>query len=113
MRTRETGEPIDSAASTATDAIGAVARPALGDATAAASTLRKSTTTVSGSGRVATYGTGSVASMTSVALRASPREVMVVSFAPAMVAAVPAAREIVLAEVASSTTRKRATPLVT
>jgi len=72
-----------------------------------------STITVSGSGLVATYGTGSVASMTSVALRASAFDEIVVSFALGITAAVLAAREITLAPVARITTRESATPLVT
>src|SRR3954447_18590312 len=51
--------------STATAAIALLASPSTVLVTAPAATLRKSMRSVRGSGRVATYGTGSVASMTS------------------------------------------------
>ena len=65
IRTRAIGTPIDSTRSTSTPAM----RPVFFDATAlvtpSAPTLRKSSSTVSGSGLVVRYGTGSLASMTS------------------------------------------------
>ena len=54
IRTREAGPPGDSTASIATPTIGLFALAAKRFATPSALTLRKSTSTVSGSGRVAT-----------------------------------------------------------
>ena len=76
MRTRELRAPIRSVASTPTRAIGP---PAAEDGELERlwlSTPRKSSTTVSGSGRLVTYGAGSVTSMTSDAPFACIRDVM-------------------------------------
>ncbi len=54
MRTRDAGDPIDSAASTVTPAIGLFGSSLASFATGSAPTLRKSSTNVSASGRVAT-----------------------------------------------------------
>src|SRR6185436_17507353 len=65
MRTRDAGRPSDSAASIDTPAIGLFELATTELATEPAPTLRKSSSSVSGSGRVAVYATGSLASMTS------------------------------------------------
>src|SRR4030095_3632866 len=67
MRTRDAGRPSDSAASIDTLAIGPLAPAATELATAWAATFRRSTNSVSGSGLVAVYATGSLASITSAA----------------------------------------------
>ena len=79
IRTRDAGAPSDSAASIATDAIGLLALAATELATPSAPTLRKSSSRVSGSGRDATYDTGSLASMTSEAPLPLTFALMVVS----------------------------------
>src|SRR5262245_60978237 len=81
MPTRDAGDPIDSAASTVTPAIGLLGSSLVSFATGSAPTLRNSSSNVSASGRVATYGTGSLASITSDAFLAFTREVMAVSLA--------------------------------
>src|SRR5438067_700881 len=86
MCTREAGAPMDSASSTATDAIGLWAFAATELARPAAPTLRKSRRTVSGSGRVATYGTGALASMRSEAPLPLTREEIAVSRWPGIAA---------------------------
>src|SRR6185436_12915095 len=65
LRQREAGWPSDSAASIETPAIGLFALATTELATSLAATFLKSSSTVSGSGLVAVYATGSVASMTS------------------------------------------------
>src|ERR1700676_4994449 len=74
--TRDPGASAGSAGSTATAAIALLAFAATEFAIPSAVTLRKSTRTVSGSGRVATYGTGSLASMRSDAPFALARELI-------------------------------------
>src|SRR5262249_6455046 len=78
-RTRDAGAPSDSVASMATAAIGD--RPPLVAwfATPSAATLRKSTRSVSGSGRDVKYGTGAVASMTGDAVFPLVRDEMTIS----------------------------------
>src|SRR5262245_34730448 len=66
-RTRDAGAPSDSAASITPDPMGLLALAPTELATPSAPTLRKSIRRVSGSGRDATYDTGSLASMTSEA----------------------------------------------
>ena len=81
-------------------------------ATPAAATLRKSMSTVSGSGRVATYGSGSLASKISAAAPfASTRELI---FSRTAVAPAPLAEPDALKSTPAATTDKQsATPLLT
>ena len=79
MRTRDAGRPSDSAASIDTPAIGLFELATTELATEPAPTLRKSSSSVSGSGRVAVYATGSLASMTSDAPLAPTFELIAVS----------------------------------
>src|SRR5260221_14779882 len=65
IRTRDAGVPSESTGSTATEAIGLLALATTEFATPSAATLRKSRRSGSGSGRHATYATGSLASVTS------------------------------------------------
>src|SRR5690348_359062 len=100
MRTRDAIVSDASIGSTSTPAIGLFALGATELATPSTATLRKSTTTVSGSGRVATYATGSVASITSdapfeltralIVLRRTP-DVVAVRSGPAALTSAPAA----------------------
>src|SRR6186713_1348656 len=77
-------------------------------------TLRKSSTTLNGSGLVEMYGTGSVASMTSDAPLELTRELMVFRRTPLVAAGVSAADPARSASThAKTTVRERATPLVT
>src|SRR5829696_5544009 len=78
-RTRDAGRPSDSAASIDTPAIGLFELATTELATEPAPTLRKSSSSVSGSGRVAVYATGSLASMTSDAPLAPTLELIAVS----------------------------------
>src|SRR5215467_5936282 len=112
MRTREAGDPMDSAASTETPAIGLFGSSLASFATGSAPTLRNSSSNVSASGRVATYGTGSLASITSDAFFAFTREVMAVSRASETFDAPAAACE-TAPQAAAIANDKQATPLVT
>src|SRR6266446_8441223 len=112
MRTRETGEPIDSAGSTVTPAIGPFGSSLVTLVIGSAPTLRKSSTSVNASGRVVTYGTGSLASITSDALRALTRELMPVSRASEIFVA-PAACDTTPEAAAIATDRYKPTRLVT
>ena len=110
--TRAVGAPSDSSGSTVTPAIGLRPLAEKAFATPSPLTFRKSTVMVSGSGRAATYPTGSVASITSDAPLLWTREVIAVSRALAViaVAAGPDARSSVPAV---TTVRNRARPLFT
>src|SRR5437764_8990961 len=110
MRTRDTGDPIASVASTVTPAIGPFGSSFAILATGSAPTLRKSITTVSGSGRVAMYGTGSLASMTNDALRALTRDVIAVSRAPDIFDAPAAAYDNTPQPAANANSKNTATP---
>src|SRR5207247_2928451 len=79
MRTRDAGMPSASAGSIETDVMGLFALAVIAWALMSAATLRKSTRTVRGSGRVVTYGTGALASITSVAPLPWAREEIAVS----------------------------------
>src|SRR5262249_62235635 len=109
MRTREAGAPIDSVASTGTPAIGLFGSSLASFATGSAPTLRKSSSNVSASGRVATYGTGSLASITSDAFFAFTREVMAVSLASETLD-VPAAASETAPQAVAIANDKQATP---
>src|SRR5947208_11874730 len=78
MRMRGLPPALRSPGSTATSAIGALPR-ATKLASVSALTLRKSIYKVSGSGRVATYGTGSLASITTDMPVVVERDVIVFS----------------------------------
>jgi hypothetical protein len=73
IRTRDSGAPAKADDSTTTAAIGLLASGRKRLTTPTAPTLRKSTSTVSGSGRVATYAAGSLASMTTAVPALSTR----------------------------------------
>ena len=113
IRTRAIGTPIDSTRSTTTSVMtpGRFAARAL--VTPSAPTLRKSSRTVSGSGRVVRYGTGSLASMTSDGPVRPARSLMLLSLAlgaAGVSAAVPGRPP---ATPATAAVRTRARPLVT
>src|SRR5258705_8923036 len=87
MRTRAAGAPNDSTGSTDTPAMGLLALDDTELATPSPVTLRRSMLIVSGSGLVATYPTGSVASIMSDEPLLLTRELMVISRTPAVAAA--------------------------